>query len=533
MQAYVEFLKGVLDTINFLCEKERYEAAGEVEQYTQLFAQKEQMVKSGYEWIKSNGLDDGLREFLKKEYGDDREVYLVLLDYIYSIVKDIKFEVDYMQQRLEQGIVNNEDVFTLINLDMQIRSASWRNGMNISFEKQWNMNKVLGERLKKTIGFSCEKIPVADRDENMIVIFASQVLGDKHAPSRRVFDTCYRLKKILKKEVLVVNFAQYTNIQKLQNAGVVTVDTFTICEAYNGKNECEYQGVEFPMWQVALDEDNVDEIRSVLEFVYSLKPYCIWNIATLPAVMGLINQITTSVYADCTVGYAPVITDIFYNYFANASDTSRQNRKFLVDSGTEVVDVVTIGERDEVCTDLTREDLGIPQEAFLLCVAGNRLTFDCDESYFHMIDAVIDNNPQVHLMVIGIITDEFIEKNTANLRNRMNIHFLGYREDFIECMSLMDLYVNSFGVGGGTAGNNALFLGKPIITLTHGDVYSFVGEEFGVNSIDDYIPLIERYMNDNEFYQMKSQLARKRYESLVAGDEKMVEAIEKILKKVR
>ncbi len=532
-QVFVEFIKSVLDIINFSYEKEQYENVGAIEQYNDLFVRKENIVKQNYEWIKTKDLDKGLLDFLKEQYGDDDEVYLALLDFIYCIVKDVVFKVRFMDKKLEKGIVNEEDIFTLLNLDMQVNALSWMHNIPTNFDKRWTINEILGERLRKRVGFYCDRIPMEERDENTIVVLASQLLGLDHAPTKMVFNIAYTLNKFLNKKVIVVNIATYVEVDKLKLCGVDYIIPFNLCEEYNGVHEVNYRDTTITMHQVILREGKEQEINDMLAYIYELKPYCVWNIGTAPAILGLINQITTNIYTSCVQGYTPVKSDICYNYFPNKNDNCEYNRSFLADKGVQIVDEFLISARIDIQVELTKKDFGIPEDSFVIGLAGRRIMIDCNVDYLKIIDEIMNMYQQVHLLLIGEVTDEFVENITKDLKNRGRMHFIGFRKDYQECMSLLDLYVNSIGAGNGSAGANSLFLGKPIITLKRGDIYSIVGDEFAVDSMDEYIPLIEKYIKDCEFYKEKSHLAKEKYKKLAANNENYSEVLKSVLDKVR
>lgn len=48
-----------------------------------------------------------------------------------------------------------------------------------------------------------EYIPYKDRNQDLIIVFSSQVLGMEHAPTKTLLDRCYVLKKNLKKKVII------------------------------------------------------------------------------------------------------------------------------------------------------------------------------------------------------------------------------------------------------------------------------------------------------------------------------------------
>ena len=50
-------------------------------------------------------------------------------------------------------------------------------------------------------------IPMSQRVHSLVFVMTSQVLGERHAPTKTLLDRCYVLQKFLKKRVIIVNTA--------------------------------------------------------------------------------------------------------------------------------------------------------------------------------------------------------------------------------------------------------------------------------------------------------------------------------------
>ena len=71
---------------------------------------------------------------------------------------------------------------------------------------------------------------------------------------------------------------------------------------------------------------------------------------------------------------------------------------------------------------------------------------------------------------------------------------------------MIDLYINPRRLGGGFSIAEAFFKGKPGITINYGDVAAAAGPDFCVESYQEMVSLIIKYMNDDVFY---SDMAKK------------------------
>ena len=213
-QEYIEIIKELSKCFGIEQSLSQTDGENKLEYEKQLVEQKEQ-VKVLYNKLKIKGNNKGFIEFLDDEYGNESDLYLLLVNYLNMIVKDVQFEIKYEQKHLEEGMKRDDNLFLLLSLDFQIRAYAFRENVKIDFEKQWNVNKYLGSRLKEELSYNVMRVPLSERNKDLVVVVTSQMLSLNHAPTYFVWEYCYVLKKKLKKEVLILNIAMDLDAKKL------------------------------------------------------------------------------------------------------------------------------------------------------------------------------------------------------------------------------------------------------------------------------------------------------------------------------
>ena len=74
-------------------------------------------------------------------------------------------------------------------------------------------------------------------------------------------------------------------------------------------------------------------------------------------------------------------------------------------------------------------------------------------------------------------------------------------------------------------------MGKPPITVNYGDVAGIVGQDFICDSYNEMEKIIEKYITDKEFYDMKSKNAKELSKELLDSENEFVRIINEYLKR--
>jgi glycosyltransferase involved in cell wall biosynthesis len=119
-----------------------------------------------------------------------------------------------------------------------------------------------------------------------------------------------------------------------------------------------------------------------------------------------------------------------------------------------------------------------------------------------------------HIVFIGSFEHhhELVLTNPALAKHSS---YIGFQDDILAVLELCDLYANPRRTGGGTSAAEAMFKGKPVVTYNYGDVAVGTGPEFWVQSSNELIERVERFIREKEYYQAMSEKARARAEILM------------------
>ncbi len=144
-------------------------------------------------------------------------------------------------------------------------------------------------------------------------------------------------------------------------------------------------------------------------------------------------------------------------------------------------------------------------------MVGGRLTEEVSYEFLRELSEIFKYN--IHITFVGNFStyESIIEKDSVL---RENTSFIGFQDDILAIVELVDLYVNPPRTGGGSSIAEALSKGKPAVTLDFGDCSFSAGKDFCVKNIDEMKNSIIKYATDSEFYNIMSKKALERNEIL-------------------
>ena len=524
LEIFVDFLKCVLESMSG-AEAHRQGCSERLEQK--------------YQNIINLNKEEDFYKFLKQEYGDDQDIYIGLLQYICEMPYFNERWIEFLRKKLKQEFEEEDDFFVELNLWDQIRSQLFMRGQKLSFLEQWEINERIAGNMAKTFPFAYEKIDKADRDNNFVVLFAQTILSTRHAPTRIIVEIARAIQKYLKKRVLIISAVVTTDKELLAQREITGYLLNTKMIDHRGAFRAEYKGEYIDAYQIIIEKNNALEIKRLMDEIYGLKPFCVWNLAADPAFSSIAKQWTTSVYTLMNQGYPPVDADYIVRYLH--SDTEKEeekaNKEFLLKKNIKIIETDFMFQYEEPKKNLQRKDFGIPDsDAFVLGVVGTRLLGECTNEFLEILDRIAERDKNIFVLFLGFKDEKNISKFEKRLQDSMknlsNYKLMTFKDDIIEYMTFIDLFVNPPRVGGGTCGGMALSLGIPAVTLKACDIASVVGENYTVDTLDEYTELILKYKNDSEFYKCQSKLAVKRIKEQTMDDEEFASVIQDIFDRI-
>lgn len=447
--------------------------------------------------------------------------------YINSILLGIKQTSNYLIEILKIALYDDTmDINTKYYILYQCTHLKFTNG-NLNDDEVESLLRELYnsifDQFKSIIGADLEFITQAQRNEKLIFVFTPQFLGLNHAPTRRVLDRCVNLLH-LGYEVILINTAEA--LSTVKHIKIYSAMSGNYLPQYSNINSVDYDGYKIPFYQSAQNTPNSLEILSILGIVKEYKPHMIFAFGNY----NIVSDMASLMVPVANVPFAtslPVTRATFNIKMGLVEDKDYEIlKKFNIPEESLIEDIPTYKLKVQN-TNFIKSDLGIPEDKFILAIVGSRLDIEISDEFILKLLETTNNN--THVVIIGdfkryekLSNEHEIFKNNTTL--------LGYQNDVLAVYDCCNLYVNPERSGGGASSAEALSKGLPIVTLKYGDVYYSVGEEFGVDSMDDMVQCINKLANDKKYYEMMVQKALQRSKLLTNTLETLKQLISKIKK---
>lgn len=337
-----------------------------------------------------------------------------------------------------------------------------------------------------------------ERNKELVFIFIAQFLGVLHAPTKIALDMAKDI-TIAGKQVLIIDTCEL-----LPTAGAIP----WYQAAYGNRStfnddQLSYQGCEFSYLRLSNKMPNYNEIGAVADLVVTYKPFFTMTIGeslTADICSGIVPNVVLSTTSKLPHSISQFrVIDGF-----DKKDADLNNMPYFICNGIVNGRVIRPLLKFYSSSNLTRENLGLPSNKFLIAVVGNRLNSELNESFYEGVLPVIAGN--MAIVFVGEYSDYDIWCHKyKNLRGKS--YCIGYQSDLASTMAVMDVFLNPKRVGGGAGACYALEAGVPILTLKFGDVYHFSGDDFSYENYEEMVHDLIRYNNDPLYKESKSKLA--------------------------
>lgn len=269
-------------------------------------------------------------------------------------------------------------------------------------------------------------------------------------------------------------------------------------------------GVKIEGFNLILNEkDYPNMLAETLGMIWRKKPEFVLEIGSETILAGLCRQFTTLVTMGCTkslpVTNAPIIA-----LPAEYSEKEQALWKKMLRPDQKMLEVRHMIHEWNTCQKeyvYTKETFGIPQEAFVIVIAGNRLDMEIKRSFLDILYETLDLDETFVVAVIGDCTD--LQCRVTEEGKAERFFFLGMQERFKEAIAIGDVFLNPPRQGGGTGGLMAVLEEVPVITLDHCDVEANAGKEFVCGSVEEMPGLVYRYFTDAVFMEKQKENCRK------------------------
>ena len=428
----------------------------------------------------------------------------------YSVLVEIEKDEDIFNEFIayvrnnRRAFSANTQYFLYYQLKNKLFVYSNLDGQETKRELWRYFIEVVNEFSEK-VHASLQIIPEKDRNENLILVITEQFLGVNHGPTKTALDRCKAIKMVLNKSVLLINTAEIaSSVGEIPYMGT-GVANYRIEKLH----ECEqsWKGVKIPYYQCENNMPDINELDKLLEKIRELAPLRVISIGGSGILSNLVNRIIPVL----TIGLCPSdleFTTTQYQTLGRKLQSTDTKLLSELKFPTEHVIESTFTSGLKTQTEhITRSDLQIPDDKFLMCVVGGRLNMEVTDAFLSAIEKIMQDD--MYLVFWGYF-DKYEESIERYSRLKKNSSYLGFCQDILSRLDICDLYVNPVRKGGGTSCVEAMYKGVPVVSVNYGDVAVNAGEDFLVGNYEEMQKVIQRYHDDKDFYNVMSDKAKKR-----------------------
>lgn len=148
----------------------------------------------------------------------------------------------------------------------------------------------------------------------------------------------------------------------------------------------------------------------------------------------------------------------------------------------------------------SKKDFGIPDNAFVFVVVGNRLSQEIESQFIEVCRKLIAQNENTHILFVGNQGDTKSLLEQSNLAQTNRVQSIDFQPDLRAFYSICNIYLNPFRAGGNISAQMALLEKVPVLTLAEGDVATCLPPALRCKNIEEYTLLATRLSQDSIFY---------------------------------
>lgn len=456
-------------------------------------------IKKNFLELRSMNLIKDFYESIRNEFSSEVDIYILLLSVIYNYVKDEESLKEVMQLLYQDKI----EFFTGLNVRTQIESCIFRNpniSRNYRLRRKIHMSQLL--KLEEMLNLELPYRPLSKRNEKRIVIVTNQLLVDLHAPTNITKEISYILEKKLGFEVFLIVAGEGMGSVDIKDLWFEPIKINYVTE-YTGDFLIERHGKQIAGYQIILSQNNLDELRRLVVDVYNYNPAYVWYMGGMTLFADLFRDCTTVLAMPFTDGFAISEAPIMVNYLNSQSNDVKDMESYLKETNQISVHYdyrIPVRSSDKR---YARTDFALKNKDFVISIVGNRLDSEITDDFLLFLKKVLGIDPNIVIVFIGVYDhyNLLIEDKVFKDKTR----YLGFQDDLLGILKMMDLFLNPPRQGGGTGAIYSLYNGVPVVTLDHCDVANFVSKEDVCANEIEMLERIEKYITDPVYYEMKSK----------------------------
>ncbi len=365
------------------------------------------------------------------------------------------------------------------------------------------------------------RIPVGERDGDVVVVTTGQLQNLLHAPTKTALDRCHTLMEHHHKKVFLIDTAEVCS----QSEAPLLLN-YVVSEHYfpkNTWNEIEYMGSRIPVYTMDREEPLAQRLEWLRNLVEEKKPLFLLNIGGNSLITDCCNSLVPELSV-ATVFSSLATTEGDFQMIGHP--LTQRERLWLHRFGQseeQVVEGTFTFSLVEKTHTYTREKMRLPEGRFVIAMIGARLTGEVKREF---IESLLPYTRLGAWFVFMGRMDQYREFCRTIPGFKENSTYLGTVRDVLAVLELCDLYINPPRQGGGSSVVEAMYMGLPALSYNYGDVFVNAGPDFCVETQEEMLEVLERYMTDKEFYQERSDMARERAAVLMDSKRSFGEALE-------
>lgn len=487
-------IKSLLEDLNIYV-KAIQENSENAKRFSDLF-------RENYISLKEDQQLDGFYESLRSEFSSDPKLLTLVLSIIYGVVRDDRslYEIFYLLQHSDMNLLSQ------IYIRDQLETCIFRNS-NLSrhYRNRRSLHKQLLTKLENLIDVNLDYKPYKFRNKNRIVITTGQLLGDFHAPTYVLKEICYILQNKFHYEVLLI-----VSIDDMYDEALSQIWYNPLLLFYNrdydGSFTIEYKGEKINGFQFIMNHRNLVIAKKLINIIYNYNPMFIWHMGNPCLFADLFRKYTTVMAMPFTDGYAISEAQIMCAYLNSQSDEIKDMEAYFREVGQKSLQYGLRLPLTPSMKTYRRIDFNMGDEDFAITVVGNRLDTEVNNEFKQLLREIMQIDSRIYIVFIGKFESYPSFRNEDELF-ATRTRFLGYQEDLIGILGIMDLFLNPPRQGGGAGAVYSLYNGVPVVTLNYCDVANSLEPEDTCDSIQEMFDLIQKYFYDQEFYQKQSMKA--------------------------
>ncbi|WP_238916539.1 glycosyl transferase family 1 [Clostridium sp. YIM B02555] len=446
-----------------------------------------------------------LKELFKNTFNSEDILFKIYMgSFLITTFKAKEYGKKLLDELLKSNIDKNQKYYIMYQL-ISIGFTDTEISNSIEKDKIDRLYDSIFDEFKKLVG-KLEFIPKNDRNKDVIVVFISQLLKLEHGPTKTVLDRCYILSKYLNKKVILINTKELITVKG--DIPFFRPAKGNIVEEYSDFNNLQYKDIEIGFYQPKCSMPDENECINILNFIKKEKPYLLINIGGWSITADLAAQIIPMATISTSGNYS--ISKNKGQFFIMGRKPLESDYEYIAKEGhtkEAIIECPFTFELKPQEHEYMREELKIPREKFVIAVVGGRLNDEIDDEFL----GVLNNLASKDCFVVTIGNFKLSEENRQKYLNlQKNFMELGFQNDILACVELVDLYINPRRQGGGTSAVECMFKGKPALSLRHGDVSIIVDEAFICETYKELIDLAIRCKKDKDFYLEMSREAKAR-----------------------